>query len=912
MRWKLVGVSLVVAGVVGACGQPRSEPRTAPRASHGAQASAADGGATTADPSATVAASRHAKERFDGGLGDMNESTACSMGPSPKVGAGKKGATAFRQGTGSCLSKDPFCDTVDVGPPNGGTCFVANTNVTRAERESRGRANGPALASAPWDPKKSPKYWDKVDGHLHFDAAENALLRKNGFVVLDRERHDNYAQAYHDVFQQQLPLYVSVDSVFHAVFRATETLLAETEQKTLGPKLARAIDRMRTTLAQSRGVYDADTLDDLDLYLVVAHRLLHTSSFGGGNGTKSATAKKEDVERSVTAIVDAASAGTSGLSAVQIFGRERMIDFSQYTPRGHYANSGFNDGFEYGKEKEPINRPEYFRAMTWFSRLEWNLVSRSCRSSQPGATPDPSETPREARDAIALADLVARSGVAPDLKAFEDVYSVFGGKREDVPLTDLHTIATKASITPRDPEAQAKLKAAIGDGYKRTARTHFMPQGSPELPAIATMFGPRIVADIAPLTRLVHDSVPDRYTLGAADVAYVLGHDRAKSELAMAMKSYPELGPALDRARADISAGVQGKTDIYSTWLSATLHLADTPKGALPTFMRTPAYADLKRSSALAAYAQIRHTYVLLAAQGYDSYGCEIPDGYVEPALASWDALLAWVRAARRAVPSQQAYFRRVEDILGTLRGIAATELAGAALSEPQRRWLGMVAEITPVGGYAGDSGEPPKYTGWYFDLFPDREIGAQHAVDLVADYFTLTNAGEVRYLGVERVMTGAFVVDVNGEPRIMVGPVTRPYEASTKIDAPRLDDEAATKMEDTEKRAPWLASYVAPEKEGPEVDARTFTCGDEVRVVVVGGENLGDVSVTLLDHHGDPITDRVTQAVGTNVTVFSFNVAERAVESMHVSVPARDWSRTEQVEHAPDRSQHMGIGAGF
>ena len=909
MRSKLVGVSFAVAVAVGACGHPRTQPQAS--APDGSGARVADAGASTADANAAVPVRRPTKSSFDG-LGEMNEATACAMASSDKVGAGKSGAKEFRQGRGSCLSKDPFCDTVDVGPPGGGACFVANTNVTRAERESRGRASGPALASAAWDPKKSPKYWDKVDGHLHFDAAENALLRANGFVVLDRERHDNYAQAYHDVFQQQLPLYVSVDSVFHAVFRATETLLAETEKKTLGPKLARAIDRMRATLAQSRGVYDADTLDDLDLYLVVAHRLLHTSPYNGNSGTSSATAKKEGVERTVTTIVEAASAGTAGLTAVEMFGRPRMIDFSQYTPRGHYANSGWSDAFEYGKDKEQVNRPEYFRAMTWLSRLEWNLVSRSCRSSQPGAAPDPTETPREARDAIALADLVVRSGVSADLEAFEGVYSVFGGKREDVPLTDLHAIATKASITPRDPEAQAKLKAAIGDGYKRTARTHFMPEGSPNLPAIATMFGSRIVADIAPLTHLVHDSVPDRYSLGAADVAYVLGHDRAKNELGAALKTHPELGPALDRARADVAAGVQGKTDIYSTWLSATLHLADTPKGALPTFMRTPAYADLKRSSALAAYAQIRHTYVLLAAQGYDAYGCEIPDGYVEPALASWDGLLAWVRAAKRAVPSQQAYFRRVEEILVTLRGIAATELAGAALSEPQRRWLGMVAEITPVGGYGGDSGEPPKYTGWYFDLFPDREIGAQHSVDVVADYFTLTNLGEVRYLGVERVMTGAFVVDVNGEPRIMVGPVTRPYEAATKIDAPRLDDEAATKIDTTERHAPWLASYVAPEKEGPAIDTRTFTCGGEVRVVVVGADDVGDVSVTLLDHHGDPITEPVTQRVGTSATVFSFSVAERAVEGAHVRVGALDWSRTERVEYASDRSHPMGIGAPF
>lgn len=831
-------------------------------------------------------------------LAAMNGEIACAMEASAKPGAGKPGAKAFDPGRGSCTSQDPFCDTVDLPPKGGGACFVANTNVARAEQESRGRPTGPALASTPWDPKKRPKFWEKVEGHLHFDPRESELLRSNGFVVLDREKYENYAQAYHDVFQQQLPLFVTVDSIFQAVFRATETLLAETERTNLGPKLARSIDRMRGTLAQSRGVYDADTLDDLDLYLVVAHRLLHV------RGAVDIKAKKPDVEESVRSIVEAASTGSGGLATLHIFGRERVFDFSQLTPRGHYANAGWNDNFEYGKDKEQIGRPEYFRAMMWLSRLEWNLVSRSSRSSQPGAAPDPSETPREARDAIALADLVQRSGVAPDLKTFEDVYSVFGGKREDVPLADISAMAAKHGITPRDPEAPAKLRAAIGTSYKRTARTHFMPEGSPELPAISTMFGPRIVADVAPLTHLVHDAIPDRMSLGANDVAYVLGHDRAKDALAADLAAHPDLGPALDKARADVAAAVRGKTDVYSTWLSATLHIADTPKGALPTFMKTPAYADLKRSSALAAYAQIRHTYVLMAAQGYDAYGCEIPDGYVEPALSAWDALLAWVRAAKTAVPAQARYFRRVEDVLGMLRGIAATELSGAALSEPQRRWLGMVSEITPVGGYGGDSGEPPKYTGWYFDLFPDREIGAQKSVDLVADYFTLTNAHEVRYLGVQNVMLGAFVVDVNGEPRIMVGPVAKPYETTSNLDDPRLDDEAAVKAPATEKHAPWLATYVAPEITGPTVAAETYGCGAQMRVVVVGEEDLGEVTVTLLDHHGDPVTARVTQKVAAEPVAFAFEVAEEAVESAYVHVNATGRGR-----HVPMRPHSGRLG---
>ena len=36
---------------------------------------------------------------------------------------------------------------------------------------------------------------------------------------------------------------------------------------------------------------------------------------------------------------------------------------------------------------------------------------------------------------------------------------------------------------------------AIGPGFARTTRVHYMPQGSTPLPAIATMLGPRIVPE---------------------------------------------------------------------------------------------------------------------------------------------------------------------------------------------------------------------------------------------------------------------------------------------------------------------------------------------------------------------------------------------------------------------------------
>jgi hypothetical protein len=758
-----------------------------------------------------------------------------------------------------------MCDWVERPPDPRDRCFVANTNIRRAEQASLSSPVRPPLPATAWDGKARPAMLDRVDAHVHLTQGEEAMLARSGFVVLDRLAYDSYASAFHDVFQQQLPVYVGIDAILHSVFQSNGAILQHIETERLQPRLVSMLERLRKTLAASREAYDATTRGDLDVYLAVARRLVR--GYAGDEEKMSLFGQDALVSDLVQQIVqraapEGAPGGGQGLWEVALFGRPRMIDFSQYTPRGHYVGSvPMGSG-------SPVDLAAYFQAMTWLSRLEYNLVSRSCRSSQPGMTPDPTETPREARDAMALADLVSRAGVLADLKAFEDVYSVFAGGREDVSVPDMLALMKAAGTSPGDRDGPAKLRAAIGNGFQRTARTHFMPQGSPVLPAILTLFGPRIVPDIAPLTRLVHDSVQGRYVLGAADVAYVLGHDRAKVRLQKDLVEFPSLGGALDGARAEIKRTTGSRKDLYALWLSAVLKLADPAAGVVPSFTRSEAYADFRMNSALVGFAQIRHNYVLLAGQGYDSYGCEIPDGYVEPALGTYDALLAYAGAARAVDPKHEAYFRRVEQVLSTLRAIVVTELSGAPLSEPQRRWLGMVAEYIPTGGWGGDSGQPPKWTGWYFDLFPDREIGAEKAAGFVADYFTLTNASQVRYLGADVPRVGVFVVDVNGAPRAMVGPVAKGYEVSTPI-GPRLDDEAAAKAEG--KSAEWLG-YLAPRQEPAQpITVQEAECDGQWRVAVTSPAPLGTVTVTLLDHHGDPAYPPVTQTAGAGTRVFSF-----------------------------------------
>jgi hypothetical protein len=212
-----------------------------------------------------------------------------------------------------------------------------------------------------------------------------------------------------------------------------------------------------------------------------------------------------------------------------------------------------------------------------------------------------------------------------------------------------------------------------------------------------------------------------------------------------------------------------------------------------------------------------------------------------------------------------------------------------------------MVSEYTPKDGYGGgDSGEPPKYTGWYFDLFPDRELGAERGIDLVADWFTLTNVDQVRHLGIEKAALGVFIVDVGGEPRAMVGPVAKTYEVATPI-AGRLDDERARAAPG--KRGDWL-SFLAPKKADPSISARLVVCSDDARVVLRAAQSMS-ATVTLLDHHGDPLTEARTANVAEGEpSVLAFTLpagvlaSVHGVEGMHlrVTAPSMRWDHVSGV----------------
>ncbi len=820
---------------------------------------------------------------------------ACAAGPVRAVEAPAAVAAPTAPPTGAPSHAPPTCplpgpsgapvdDTATAADPpdgasrraaplHGDTCETADSNLRRVEAAILAAAAKPrpgttrTVPATPWDHVRPPARQALVARRLALRPSEQKTLTENGFVVLERQTFRSFARAFHEIYQSQLPVYVSVDALLHAVYAGNDGLVADLEDTRLAPKLAAVLDAIACGLTSAAASYTPETRHDLDVYVSVARSLLRGEapvSMFGDAGVEAEAAK-----------LVAAAIAAGEMASVDLFGRRRVIDFTAYTPRGHYA--------------ETPARQQFFRAGMWLSRLEFNLVSRSSRSSEPGNVPNPAETPREAVDALALADLVERAGQSAALAELDTAWALLAGRREDVSVTQLAALRKQADIQSlTDPDIAGKLRAAIGDGFQRTARLHYMPQGSKTLPAIATLLGPRVVPDAAATRPLVDAETPDRTVLHAADLGYVLGSDRALAHLSADRAKYPTLDAQLATARHILETAPRGADDLYSAWLTAIAGLNRPVDGARPSFTVTPAYADLRLNSTLAAFGQLKHTFVLVAGESYFEGGCEIPDGYVEPAPATYAALADFAVRGERALavldPADtvggRAWFRQLGTIVQVLTAIQTDELAGRALSDDERAFLSMVAEMAP--GYTGSA---PTYTGWYFDLFRRREADGLAGADYIASFFT----GEsIAYLGATAPRLGVFVIDTGGPPRLVVGPVARAYEYQGPV-ARRLDDAAGAALPEAARVSPWAASYTVAAPPAPRLHVSWSTGGDASDIVLESPDALGPAVVEPYDHHRVALeTHRLALKAG-ETHVRPSRAARRRAEGVHVHVSEFD-----------------------
>jgi hypothetical protein len=187
---------------------------------------------------------------------------------------------------------------------------------------------------------------------------------------------------FYRVLSDDLPVFISADAILHAWHFSYQRLLEESEETQLAPALQRILDGMHLQLAavplDVREGPLKDSLQDADYYLSVARSLLNGQQVSPVFGDQSTAT---NITNALTAI------GQLNMD-FPIFGTNRMVDFSQFTVRGHYERS------------EALGR--YFRAYMWTARVDFRMLA---------AKPD-AQTLRELGTAIVLCQMLRSSGQA--------------------------------------------------------------------------------------------------------------------------------------------------------------------------------------------------------------------------------------------------------------------------------------------------------------------------------------------------------------------------------------------------------------------------------------------------------------------------------------------------------------------
>jgi hypothetical protein len=642
---------------------------------------------------------------------------------------------------------------------------------------------------------------------LGLNAAEEQVLAQNGFVISSRQQFPTFTYGYASIYADDLPLFISADSILYAVHRSYDQLLVEIETASLRPALVTLLAGMRQALAN--GAVDAlgaDTVADLDLYLAVASGLLDPNAAGAVAGASSSA---------ITAILDKANAA-AGAETLTLFGLERTEDFSQFKPRGHYTAS-------------PA-LTSYFKAMMWVGRIDFRLLETQSDGSQLFRR-------RQFDGALGLATLVTPA-LAPQLAKIDQTVEAFVGESDNMRAGDFPALLSRLGVSSAAATVglgDAAIANAIvaGDFGAQRISSHIMINGLGEgtLPLSRSflLLGQRYVVDSHVFSNLVYDRVQQgqqkRMMPDPLDVAFaVFGNNQAATLLGPQLERYhyaPDLG-AMRVLVDDHGDGFWG-ANLYNEWLGAIRALSRTgAEASAPlAIVRSEAWGRRTLNAQLASWAELRHDTILYAKQSYSAGAtCEFPDVLVEPSPAFFARLKAYaakgsevVTALGLEVPaygqSPTGYFAHLGEVAAMLEQMAKQQEQGTPFTEAQMAFVNQTVQL--VQGCGGPGGA----TGWYPALF--YGINPITFSPTIADVHTQptdeagNEVGRVLHVGTGYARLMVLTANTCTGPRAYAGLASTYFEEVTE-DWNRLDDSTWQKRfpQTLPADVPWLSGLIA------------------------------------------------------------------------------------------------------
>jgi hypothetical protein len=626
----------------------------------------------------------------------------------------------------------------------------------------------------------SAKYFDSVNIRYSLTSEEQSLLNKNGFVVTERLKRNSFGNAFLEIYNYDLPVFVSTDAILHALHMSCDAILMQVESNVLIEKLDTLLSSLHAQLPAIAAKYSSSPamkqmVNDIDVYLTVPQNLL-------GKVTAPTFSENTAVVNQLLSLIKAEQPVSFAL-----FSRTpRTIDFSQFTPRGHYT-------------QPPLSN--YFQAMMWLGRTEMYLIA-PISVDQPQTDAD---IQRQTIDAVLVNETTEAAGKDSLLQEIDGIIQLFTGESDNITLPNICSLVQETNLSSADQLLDTLTWRKFQDtlalkpyAFQRINSQILTsdPMSPDQIKPAASflLLGQRFVIDSYITGNVVYDKIIYdntkilRMLPSTLDVLFSLGNDAAAQILKPELDQY-KYSSNLSALRYLVDSYEPSfwQGTIYNGWLNSIRALnPPADRSALPPFMQTAAWWQEKMNTQLSSWAQLRHDFLLYAKQSYSGgvLTCSFPESYVEPIPQFFDAikLFAENAAAKFQEPLLQnswvaGYFTTMANITDTLGSISSKELSNTPLSSAEKSFLKTML-------YTAEYGCTPTLDGWYTKLYYTGVTGLELQDMTIADIHTAptdangNTVGWVLHAGTGPLNLAVVVADLpDGTTTAVVGPVLSYYE---------------------------------------------------------------------------------------------------------------------------------------
>ncbi len=702
-------------------------------------------------------------------------------------------------------------------------------------------------AGLSFDPTKTT-HFDQVNKKFSLTADELAVFKKNGFVSVDMDKRFSFASAYFAIYSADVPVFISTDSIMHALHKSYDEILMDMEVRVLSPAISQILKKTHEEVgAKYKDGSVPNNILDVDLYLTVARNLLlgcgsATGDFGDDGkpawdgtlkirSTHGQDAAALELLKEVQALKlhDPYASDPEARKPIKIYGGERYPDFSQFRPRGHYTK---NQALK-----------TYFRAMMWLGRVDcgWNVLPPV---DTKGMRVD---SDRELRASVTFCEALKASGGVKALKSMDEIIGFMVGRSDNLTVFLMLDLCEKleaktdaAGLVKNFDKLKDELKSGKhADQMIRSQLVISSPGSTIKVPppSVFQVFGQRFIMDSFVLAQVVYDSIiyknekQMRMMPTGLDVFAALGNDEAINLLEPELKKW-NYSANMMAARDFIGLHPQTywKSNLYVLWLDClrTLHADQSKAKRFPEAMKTKTWQMKELQTQLGSWAELRHDTILYAKQSYTARpDCEYPTGYVEPypefyarvkffadeaarlfAAAEFPPTDAGAAAQKAQQQGYAKFFKQMSETVGMLETLSKKELAGEPFTAEEKMFVKKT--VDQRGGGSG----PPRYDGWYPNLFYHREECADWA-PVVADVHTDPDSASCLEVGVGDAMLGVIAIDNDGDRMTYVGPLYSFYEFRQPVEKRMTDPEWAQMIATGKQpaRPDWTKEFVAPKR---------------------------------------------------------------------------------------------------